>query len=157
MGTLTCDRKPYLEKAEDLKVSIDSVYNCHIGSCIVALYRRGPRLLEKIFEDEYRRVLNTVTEFALPFLYHQLSVLKNQDENVVLPQIHIMDDAIYYGSTIEGLWKEMALYEQLYKLEGKVQHHVHVCIKSKHSKPLTELNLPDSITVENGFEHYFVC
>lgn len=156
MGTLTCDRKPYLEKAEDLKVSIDSVYNCHIGSCIVALSRRGPRLLEKIFEDEYRRVLNTVTEFALPFLYHQLSVLKNQDENVVLPQIHIMDDAIYYGSTIEGLWKEMALYEQLYKLEGKVQHHVHVCIKSKHSKPLTELNLPDSITVENGFEHYFV-
>lgn len=156
MGILTCDRKPYLDKTEDLKASVNSVYNCQRGSYIVALSRRGPRLLEKIFEGEDRPEMNTVTEFALPFIYHQLSELKEQDENAVLPQIHIMDDAIYYGSTIEGLWKEIELYEQLYKLKGKIQHPVHVCIKSEHSKPLKELSLPDKIVVENGFEHYFV-
>lgn len=156
MGKLDCDRKPFFDKLSQLRTSLKDVYNCQKGSYIVSLSRRGPRLLEKIFEGENRQELNTVTEFALPFIYHQLSELKKQDENAVLPQIHIMDDAIYYGSTIEGLWKEICLYEQLYRLEGKLQHPVHVCIKSEHSKPLQELNLPDNIVVENGFEHYFV-
>ena len=162
MGKKLSDRIPYLEKRDKLEVSVGSVYNCQSDCYVVALSRRAPRFLEKIFDTEERahqerEELNTVTELALPFLYHQLAELaKMEGSGVQLPTIHIVDDAVYYGSTLEGLWNEMAMYEQLYQLEGRIQHPVHVCIKSKRSKPLKELNIAEDTKVDDGFEHYFV-
>ena len=76
MGKKLSDRIPYLEKRDKLEVSVGSVYNCQSNCYVVALSRRAPRFLEKIFDTEERahqerEELNTVTELALPFLYHQ--------------------------------------------------------------------------------------
>jgi len=157
VGTLTCDRKPYLDKIGKLKASLDGIYNCHKGSYIVSLSRKGPRLLEKLYKGETRQELNTVTEFALPFLFnHLVEISRGEDGESALPDIHIVDDAIYYGSTIEGLWKEIRLYERLFGLDDRINHTVHACIKSKHSKSLEDLKIQADSDIPDGFEHYFV-
>lgn len=159
MGTKVSDRKPYLEKIKKLKASLKDVYNCQDGSYIISLSRKGPRLLEKLYEGEenIRQDINTATEFALPFIYYGIvERIEREGNEIKMPEIRLVDDAIYYGSTIEGLWNEMKLYEQLYGLEGKINHPVHACIKSKRSKPLLEMNIDADSDISDGFEHYFV-
>ena len=142
-----------------MKASLNGVYNCQRGSYIVSLSRKGPRLLEKIFEGEEqeRKELNTVTEIALPFIYHNLfERIEKEGDKAEIPEIRLVDDAIYYGSTIEGLWNEMKLYEQIYGLEGKIKHPVHACIKSLRSKPLSDMHIKADACIVDGFEHFFV-
>lgn len=160
MEVKTCDRESYLDKRRKLKDSLKGIYNCQTGSYIVSLSRKGPRLLEKIFEDcgnSNCLELNTVTEFALPFIYYNIAQkMASEEVESFSPTIYVVDDAVYYGSTIEGLWNEMKKYERLYHLEGKIDHHVHACIKSKRSKPLDEMNIQAERDIPDGYEHYFV-
>lgn len=163
MGGKVSDRKPYLDKRNKLKASLGNVYNCQKDSYIVSLSRKGPRLLEKMFKDDAkddtieRKELNTITEFALPFLYYNLAREKeNEGANSSLHEIRLVDDAIYYGSTIEGLWNEMMLYEQIYGLQGRIKHPVYACIKSQRSKQLPEMDIYAEESISEGFEHYFI-
>ena len=159
VGKKVSDKRPYLEKIDKMKASLFDVYNCQRGSYIVSLSRKGPRLLEKIFEGEEqeRKELNTVTEIALPFIYHSLCErIEKEGDKAEIPEIRLVDDAIYYGSTIEGLWNEMQLYEQIYGLEGRIKHPVHACIKSLRSKPLSDMHIDADVCAVDGFEHYFV-
>lgn len=157
MNKRYCERKPFFDKLNQLKASLDGVYNCKKGSYIISLSRKGPRMLEKIFEGKETKVLNTVTEFALPFLFPQIAreYLENADDNPKIT-LYIVDDAVYFGSTLEGLFNEIKTYEKLYGLDGKIEHKVFTCIKSRHSKPLEELDVQADADIPDGFEYYFI-
>ena len=80
---------------------------------VIALSRKGPRMLE------YLRIYNSLKEFsfttehALPFIFEQIS--NNRDKKY---RIFIVDDAIYFGSTIQNLYNEIKAYINAYKLDN---------------------------------------
>lgn len=80
---------------------------------VIALSRKGPRMLE------YQRMFNNLKEFAfttehsLPFIFEKISNNRNKKY-----RIFIVDDAIYFGSTIQNLYKEIQAYIIAYQLDN---------------------------------------
>lgn len=154
--------KPYTEKftyaLDNLKNSLDKVYNRENAqeTCyIVSLSRKGPRLLEKLFEGEARHEWNTVTEFALPFLFSKIANDTQTASTKTKIKLYIVDDAIYYGSTIESIYNEIMTYARLYGLQ--VEPVIHTCIMSQKAKPSVKEMGVDAVTdIPAGFEHFFV-
>ena len=119
---------------------------------VIALSRKGPRLLEFLAKHKNLDIPNVISEHALPFLFSR--ILKNSESY----HLHIFDDAIYYGSTISNLIDEINAYISCYNLQHRVDMvGVYVAIKEPSS-----VELPDNINVypieqcSSGYGHYFV-
>lgn len=133
----------------------DRIRNVLSGSdnIVVALSRKGPRLLESLFRQDalYGKV---ISEHALPFLFLRLSKNSSMKCN-----IHIVDDAIYYGSTVKSLIEEIEGYIRVLKLENRVKlKSVITVIKDPSSMDVTVDGHPPlaNDSVRGGYGHYFV-
>ena len=120
---------------------------------VVALSRKGPRLLESLFKHEELSG-NVISEHALPFLFNKLLVNPQFNCN-----LYIVDDAIYYGSTVNALIDEIQEYIRLLKLEQRVRiEGIIAVIKDPNSMDImVEGHKPlANDEVRSGYGHYFV-
>lgn len=119
---------------------------------VIALSRKGPRLLEYLAKYKDLVIPNVISEHALPFLFSR--IIKNSESY----HLYIFDDAIYYGSTISNLIDEINAYISAYDLHERVDiAGIYVAIKEP-----TSVELPNDINVypiepcSSGYGHYFV-
>lgn len=123
---------------------------------VIALSRKGPRMLEYLKRYNSLKEFAFTTEHALPFIFEQLS--NNRDKKY---RIFIVDDAIYFGSTIQNLYNEIKAYIDAYKLDNVKIYAVITAIKATDSKTLSIdnallLNYKGNEPLRAGYGHYFV-
>lgn len=116
---------------------------------IVALSRKGPRLLEKILADAtFSHKPMIITEHALPFLFMNLAEMKGFNVQIIM-----VDDAVYFGSTMEGIYKEIMAYESYYHLTYVPK--AFAAIKTEESIIIPGLEVKAE-KVRSGYGHFFV-
>lgn len=146
------DSKIYRDVLTKLKEEFGSIFNKSDNSFIVAISRKGPRMLESIFnprEVDGEFSFNVVTELSLPYFFNYLN-----DSPQKPSEIYLFDDAVYFGTTIESVYKKIKEYLKIYELPIKV--HVYTGVKTKESKELDfEVNsaVPE---VRDGYGHYYI-
>lgn len=123
---------------------------------VIALSRKGPRMLEYLKRYNSLKEFSFTTEHALPFIFEQIS--NNRDKKY---RIFIVDDAIYFGSTIQNLYNEIKAYIDAYKLDNVKIYAVVTAIKASDSKTLNIddallLNYEGKEPLRAGYGHYFV-
>ena len=150
------DRTIYSNSLKQLVKHLNDEIHSSDTDIIIALSRKGPRMLE------YLRIYNSLKEFsfttehALPFIFEQIS--NNRDKKY---RIFIVDDAIYFGSTIQNLYNEIKAYIDAYKLDNVKIYAVVTAIKASDSKTLNIddallLNYEGKEPLRTGYGHYFV-
>ncbi len=140
------DKELFEESLVSLRRHVEKDYSASSEPYIVALSRKGPRLLECLFGNELMRY-RVVTEYALPFLFKQLSKHPNIQYDIL-----IVDDAIYFGSTLYGVYEEILFYQKKYKVNLKI--NAYVAIKSQDAIDYN-FNIVCDYTVPSGYSHYF--
>lgn len=120
---------------------------------VIALSRKGPRLLEFMAKYKDLNIPNVISEHALPFLFSR--IFDNKDESY---HLHLFDDAIYYGSTMSNLIDEIEEYIAVYNLHDRVDiAGIYVAIKEPSSIELPEsINVYPDVLCSLGYGHYFV-
>lgn len=150
------DRTIYSNSLKQLVKHLNDEIHSSDTDIVIALSRKGPRMLE------YLRIYNSLKEFsfttehALPFIFEQIS--NNRDKKY---RIFIVDDAIYFGSTIQNLYNEINAYIDAYKLDNVKIYAVVTAIKASDSKTLNIddallLNYEGKEPLRAGYGHYFV-
>ena len=150
------DRTIYSNSLKQLVKHLNDEIHSSDTDIVIALSRKGPRMLE------YLRIYNSLKEFsfttehALPFIFEQIS--NNRDKKY---RIFIVDDAIYFGSTIQNLYNEIKAYIDAYKLDNVKIYAVVTAIKASDSKTLNIddallLNYEGKEPLRAGYGHYFV-
>lgn len=143
------DAQRYQYAIDKLTDHLEEILNSDGVVIIVALSRKGPRLLEKIMSGKtFKHQPVIVTEHALPFLFKNLVDLK--EEKV---RMYILDDAVYFGSTLEGIYQEMLRYEDFFHLNIPLK--ALAAIRAKEAKELKGLSILAE-PVNNGYGYYFV-
>ena len=119
---------------------------------VIALSRKGPRLLEYLAKHKDLFIPNVISEHALPFLFSR--IIKNSESY----HLYIFDDAIYYGSTISNLIDEINAYISAYDLHERVGiAGIYVAIKEPSSVELpNDINVYPIEPCSSGYGHYFV-
>ena len=119
---------------------------------VIALSRKGPRLLEFLAKHKDLVIPNVISEHALPFLFSR--IIKNSESY----HLYIFDDAIYYGSTISNLIDEINAYISAYDLHERVDiAGIYVAIKEPSSVELpNDINVYPIEPCSSGYGHYFV-
>ena len=119
---------------------------------VIALSRKGPRLLEYLAKHKDLFIPNVISEHALPFLFSR--IIKNSESY----HLYIFDDAIYYGSTISNLIDEINAYISAYDLHERVDiAGIYVAIKEPSSVELpNDINVYPIEPCSSGYGHYFV-
>lgn len=120
---------------------------------VIALSRKGPRLLEYLRKYSQLKRFSFVTEHALPLVFEKISANKDEDY-----RIYILDDAIYFGSTIQNLYNEIKGYIAAYELGNVTIAGIITAIKASDSKAL-EINgtpLQTNEDIRSGYGHFFV-
>ena len=119
---------------------------------VIALSRKGPRLLEFLAKHKDLVIPNVISEHALPFLFSR--IIKNSESY----HLYIFDDAIYYGSTISNLIDEINAYISAYNLHERVDiAGIYVAIKEPSSVELpNDINVYPVEACSSGYGHYFV-
>lgn len=132
---------------------------------VIALSRKGTRMLEMFVFKTDNSYTNSslsingakvITELSLPLFFKIISEDKTNGRII----IKIVDDAIYFGSTILSVYNEIAKYVKHYGLEEKVViDGIYAAIKSQGSidlKSLTGQDIFANENIEKGYSHYFV-
>lgn len=141
------DKDIFEQSLKALQRHIEEDYESGSDTYIVALSRKGPRLLECLFGDRLSQY-HVVTEYALPFLFKQLA--EHQEKQY---KIMIVDDAIYFGSTLGGVYHEILAYKEMYKID--LQISAYTAIKSENAPTISGLNIICDYTVSSGYSHFF--
>lgn len=150
------DSTIYSNSLKELVKHLNAEIHSSDTDIVIALSRKGPRMLE------YLRIYNSLKEFpfttehALPFIFEQIS--NNRGKKY---RIFIVDDAIYFGSTIQNLYNEIKAYIGAYKLENVKIYAIVTAIKASDSKTLSIddallLNYEGNEPLRPGYGHYFV-
>lgn len=107
---------------------------------VCAIARKAPKLLDYLHDrlDDVWDKMYVITEIALPFL-------KWGD----IRQIILIDDAIYYGSTVEGVYAKIRKFSDAVKI-------VPICCISAAEPQLSFEKDLLSESVERSVGHYFV-
>lgn len=154
---MVTDSELYVQSKIYVKRCFSDIYNKSEHCVIVSISRKGPKLLEFLLGSG-GDVCNTITEVALPFY-----ALRHMQEKKHVKMV-IFDDAIYYGTTAIGIYKELCGFERLYGLDTSKE--LYTAIRSKESKSnLAELineadihsyNDDEKIDLRHGYGHYFI-
>lgn len=141
----------YGRSKRELKERVRGLLRNYPGLYVVSISRKGPKLLESLFADEQDLLENSniLTEYSLPFLFHTLALQK-----VNKPMIAIIDDAIYYGTTIQSITRLVKEYSRLTGVTPVI-HPPYAAIIDKDASPsLQDVN---AIKAERpGYGHYFI-
>lgn len=150
------DSRLYSESKEYVIRQFSDIYNLSEDCVIVSISRKGPKLLEYLLGRKDGGICNTITEVALPFYMYRISSRKKPK------RIIVFDDAIYFGTTVEGIYKDIASFERLYDLS--IDKELYTAIRSRESK--SELQLGDvsihsynddyGIELRQGYGHFFI-
>lgn len=143
----------YKKSLKNLVENLNSSINSLDTDIVIALSRKGPRLLEYLRLHYGLNSFPVVSEMALPFIIKKIK--DNSDKKY---RIFIVDDAIYFGSTIQNMYDEIMQYIQEYSLENVVVAKIFAAIKSKESKQLMvgETEICAESDIDSGYGHYFV-
>lgn len=144
----TEDFKLYKSSLENLRYLLSKTLK--VNSYFIVQSRKGPRLFEFLFDEEERKTWNVVTEHALPFLFNTISKEPEKEYN-----FYVIDDAIYFGTTIENLVAEIKDYIKLYSIKIK-NLEVFTIIKSQEAKKLEGIKINANTEIRKGYSHYFV-
>lgn len=142
------DYKKYIESMALLKRRLVKIKSRK--PYFVVQSRKGPKVLEMFFSKQERLDMKILSEHALPFLFSSLA-----REGINKCDIVIVDDAIYYGTTVENLASEIKEYEKSYGI--KVDLEIYTAIKAIWSKEIIEAKVfTTKENIREGYEHYFV-
>lgn len=156
---MTDDNKLYINSLEYVKRCFDSDYNRSDDVLVLSISRKGPKLLEKIFAQEPRESLNTITEVALPFCMRRLSKITKD------LTVKIFDDAIYFGTTVENVYSELKAFEQLYGIHSKKKLYTAIRAKEAKSNLVNRLDGievhsynddNEEVEIRDGYGHFFI-
>lgn len=117
-------------------------------SVIISMSRKGPKIMDIVFSDEERKHLNVVTEFAIPIIFRKM-------KKDVEYRIYVVDDAIYYGSTLLNLFREISEYQRVYELKFEV-FGAYVAIQDRGAIVFDSYNVYGNSDLREGYGHYFV-
>ena len=155
---MTIDSELYTASKQYVKDKFSDYYNKSENVLILSVSRKGPKFLERLFGRTSSETLNTITEVALPFCMKRLASKKKSW------CVKVFDDAVYYGTTVEGIIHELEAFEGLYGLELKKE--LYTAIRAKESHAHFKQNLNDveihSYNDDNnkelrpGYGHYFI-
>lgn len=137
----------YTESLDVLRGNLENARLDDEDTYVVALSRKGPRLLEYLFGDEIFNKAKIITEHALPFIFKSL-----RDDKIY--RFILFDDAIYFGSTMEGVYKVITDLKHYYNVRISVK--AYVAIHSFESKKIDSFTIVPDVNVPAGFGHYFV-
>lgn len=147
------DKKTFENSLNNMAVYLNGKILPTENDIVIALSRKGPRLLEYLRKYCQLKRFSFVTEHALPLVFEKISA--NKDENY---RIYILDDAIYFGSTIQNLYNEIKGYIAAYELGNVTIAGIITAIKASDSKAL-EINgtpLQTNEDIRSGYGHFFV-
>lgn len=122
-------------------------YDGDTKTVIIALSRKGPKMVDAIFSAEERGKLDIVTEFAMPIFFSRIPKGSKL-------RVFILDDAVYYGSTLLNLYNEIKRYEILFDITLEVK--AFVAIKDANAMYLPQPEIIADEAWRNGCGHYFV-
>lgn len=146
------DKDVYIASLKKLVENLNSSIVSSDADIVVALSRKGPRLLEYLRKNMGLKELSVMTEHALPFLFE--NILSKSDKKF---RIFIVDDAIYFGSTILALKEEIESYIKVYGLEERVHiEAIFSCIKDKGSLDFGDIEVKAIKDARPGYGHFFV-
>lgn len=155
MSQTESDRNIYKNSLNTLVKNLNEMILSPETDIVIALSRKGPRLLEHQRYYNGLKVFNFTTEHSLPFIFERIS--KNGNKRY---RIFLVDDAIYFGSTMQNLYKEIQTYISAYKLDNVEIRAIITAIKSSDSKTLeidnTSLLSYTESEIRSGYGHYFV-
>lgn len=148
------DADLYSEVLEHIKKELGTVYNCSENVYILAISRKGPRMLECILgcqgKQEALENLNVITELSLPFFFNEL---KNRQQRSV--KVYLFDDAIYFGTTFESVYKELETYARFYGIEIEIVPVTGIITaEAKESFPFRVKTVKREI--RKGYGHYYI-
>lgn len=154
---MTEDSKLYSASKDFVVKSLSGYYNRPGKTLILSISRKGPKFLERLFGRVEGETLNTITEVALPFCAVSWASEKYD-------QVLIFDDAVYYGTTAEGIYKELEGFERLYGVN--TEKKLYTAIRSRESKSnlgmkmgeveIHSYNDDTGITLRPGYGHFFI-
>lgn len=138
---------------KDLATTLEESVSANERDIIIALSRKGPRMLSLFVDKAYISKKNIVTELSLPFLFNQII----QDKEGIY-RLFIVDDAIYYGSTIKSVYELVCAYIELLGLATRVEvKGIYTAIKDKDSINFGQsVSIKSNSDVRSGFGHVFV-
>ena len=144
----TTDYKEFVKSLQQLHGHLKNRDLYDNRSVVITLSRKGPMMLEVHLEgeasDDFSK-LNVVTEFAIPFLMRSL-------HKEVRYRFYIVDDAVYFGSTLKNLIGEIREYEHLYGLQIDVK-----ALVATIDRGASQLDNVEGLRGHrDGFGHYFV-
>ena len=146
------DKEVYINSLKRLVENLNSSVVSLDTDIVIALSRKGPRLLEYLRRNMDLKDFPVMTEHALPFLFERICSSQNKTY-----RIFIVDDAIYFGSTILTLKEEIEGYIQLCNLADRVQvMGIYACIKDPESMDFGEIPVCANCDIRLGYGHYFV-
>lgn len=146
------DKETYIKSLKDIVKNLNSSIFSSDSDIVIALSRKGPRLLEYLRKNMGLKDLNVMTEHALPFLFE--NIWSKSDKSY---RIFIVDDAIYFGSTILALKEEIESYIDVYGLEKRVHiQGIFSCIKDKESLDFGDVEVKAIKDARLGYGHFFV-
>lgn len=146
------DIRKYEQCLSELAVNLQSTVRSSKTDIVIALSRKGPRLLEFLTKKYRLKPMTIVTEHALPFIFERIS---KDEENYY--RLFIVDDAIYFGSSILGLKEEIDAYISSYQLSGRVEIvGIFSCIKDKDALDFPGIHVYSNTDIHLGFGHFFV-
>lgn len=131
-----------------LRRSLTRDYVEDSNSFIISLSRKGPLIIDIAYENYDMPKFNIMTEFALPMLFRSLQFGEKY-------RFYLVDDAIYFGSTMRNLYIEILEYAKVYGIEITLIR-AYVAIIDKNAMDLAPLIVEGKRNVRDGYGHYFV-
>lgn len=154
MPQIKTDVETYIDS---LKMMVENLNKQIIQSSgtniVISLSRKGPKLLNYLKIFYKLNGFPFVTEHALPFIFEE--IYTNRDKKY---HIFIIDDAIYFGSTIQNLYNEIKAYIVAYQLDNVKIETIVTAIKAPDSKTLLidDTLLLTNKNIRKGYGHFFV-
>lgn len=146
------DKQIYINSLEKLVEVLNSSIFSLDTDIVIALSRKGPRLLEYLRKEKGLKEFPVITEHSLPFLFDQIS-----RESTKEYRIFIVDDAVYYGSTVLALKDEIESYIKMFALTNRVKiQGIYTCIKDKDSLDFGSIPVYAIQEIRPGYGHFFV-
>ena len=141
----------FRKSLQELKQLVSTDYVEDGNTYIVAISRKGPRLLESLFGDDLRKY-QVATEYSLPFIFKKMA-----EEPATFYRMMIVDDAVYYGSTLESLFNQIICFKNKYRLLH-LDVKAYVAIKANESKTIDNLEIKsfEEEKIDAGYCHFFV-
>lgn len=146
------DKDIYTYSLENLVEALNANVVSPKNDVVIALSRKGPRLLEYLRREKGLKDFPVMTEHALPFLFETIFANVGKDY-----RIFIVDDAIYFGSTILALKDEIESYIRVLNLSDRVRiQGIYSCIKDKEALEIDDVPVYTNSAIRSGYGHFFV-